>query len=235
MSRLLHLLLPLAAASKTPGLPPISNQRALAGAGTEIAVTLGASWLLREHVLDARYIPSESMVPTFVIGDLLLLDKVSLRMRPPERGEVVCFTPPASLIAQQPSLGRSDLCMIKRVVAVAGDVVRVRRGRLIVNGRRVSEPYVASRMDYRMGRRIIPAGHVFVLGDNRNESYDSHVWGALDQSHLIGRPFVRYWPPKRLAAAGRFQFGGRRRRLLDRGGWLDRKVSASCWKVAQAS
>ena len=196
-------------------------------------MTLGASWLLREHVLDARYIPSESMVPTFVIGDLLLLDKVSLRMRPPERGEVVCFTPPASLIAQQPSLGRSDLCMIKRVVAVAGDVVRVRRGRLIVNGRRVSEPYVASRMDYRMGRRIIPAGHVFVLGDNRNESYDSHVWGALDQSHLIGRPFVRYWPPKRLAAAGRFQFGGRRRRLLDRGGWLDRKVSS--WKVAQAS
>ena len=53
MSRLLHYLLPLAAASKTPGLPPISNQRALAGAGTEIAVTLGASWLLREHVLDA--------------------------------------------------------------------------------------------------------------------------------------------------------------------------------------
>ena len=150
-------------------------------------------------VLDARYIPTESMVPTLLVGDLLLLDKLSLRVRGAARGDVVCFTPPPALVKLQPALGSGACCMIKRVVAVAGDKVRVRNGRLLVNGRRVAEPYVPERIGYRMSTRTVPAGHVFVLGDNRNFSLDSHVWGCLDQSLLIGRPLARYWPLTRMA------------------------------------
>ena len=196
-------LLRSVAASSARFLPP--NAARAAGGATEVAVTLGGAFLLREHVLDARYIPTESMVPTLHVGDLLLLDKVSVRVRPPARGEIVCFKPPPALVAKQPALGAGSVCMVKRIVALAGDEVRVQKGRLFVNGERVAESYVPERMQYRMGRRKVPPGHVFVLGDNRNYSFDSHVWGSLDQTLLIGRPLCRYWPLRRLAAGKRFR------------------------------
>jgi len=88
--------------------------------------------------------------------------------------------------------------MIKRVVALPGDEVRVRGGRLHVNGCAQQEPYVARRMGYRLGTKRVPDGHVFVLGDNRDASCDSHVWGSLSQSLLIGVPLCTYWPPSRV-------------------------------------
>ena len=175
------------------------GQRAT-GAAVELGTTIGGAVLLRETVMDARWIPTESMLPTFEVGDLLLLDKVSLRLRPPARGDVVCFQPPPALRKLVPDLnrGRRDVCCIKRVVAVEGDEVRVSGGRLLVNGAAPAEPYVASRIKYSMRSRRVPAGHVFVLGDNRNDSYDSHVWGALPVELLIGLPLATYWPPKRV-------------------------------------
>ena len=209
--RLLPLLLGVHAAQSSrpprpvPPLPlPPAASRAT-GAAIEVSVTLGGAWLLREHVLDARYIPSESMVPTLAVGDLLLLDKISLRLRPPARGEIVCFRPPPALIAMQPALGEASVCMVKRIVAVAGDEVRVAHGRLVINGRRVREPYVSDRMQYALSKRTVPPGHVFVLGDNRDSSMDSHVWGCLDMRLLLGRPLVRYWPIARLAGSSRFR------------------------------
>ena len=193
-----------AAHANVPLVPPVGTQlrtllRQAAGATVDVGVSLGGALLLREHVLDARYIPSESMVPTFEVGDLLLLDKISLRRKSPERGDVVCFSPPAAMIKRLPELATiRNVCMIKRVVAVAGDEVCVRHGRLHVNGRVQREPYVANPASYAMSRRRVPKGHVFVLGDNRDESCDSHVWGPLEQKLLIGIPLCTYWPPRRV-------------------------------------
>jgi signal peptidase I len=196
LATLLTMALSSADAMPARMLPPMA--RRLSGGALELGISFGGALLLRDHVLDARYIPSESMTPTFEVGDLLLLDKLSLRGRPAERGDVVCFHPPPSLVALLPELGRGQLCCIKRVVAIAGDKVCVRRGRLFVNGRTPCEPYLAAeRIGYRLRATRVPEGHVFVLGDNRNASYDSHVWGCLPVELLIGRPLCTYWPPRR--------------------------------------
>ena len=200
----LILIIQSALAANLPPMPPQVRTllRRCTGAALELGTSLSGAFLLREFVMDARYIPSESMVPTFLVGDLLLLDKLTLRTRSPSRGDVVCFTPPAALIELLPELGSiSNVCMIKRVVAVSGDEVRVRNGRLCINGRTQPEPYVRERMRYNLGSLRVPDGHVFVLGDNRNESCDSHVWGSLEKSLVIGIPLCTYWPPKRVRAS----------------------------------
>ena len=172
--------------------------RSVAGGTAELGVSLGGALLLREFVLDARYIPSESMLPTFEVGDLLLLDKVSHRVRPLARGDVICFLPPPALKRMIPALNNGgNQCCIKRVVALAGDEVSVRKGTLFVNGAAQAEPYVAAPPSYRMRRTVVPDGHLFVLGDNRELSIDSHCWGALPRSLVLGVPLCRYWPLRR--------------------------------------
>jgi signal peptidase I len=165
---------------------------------------------VRMFAVDARYIPTDSMEPTFAVGDHLLLDKVSRMFRPPARGDVVCFQPPAAAVTKH-SLPAGS-CYLKRVVAVAGDEVQVRNGRLLINGKVQAEPYVSERMGYAMPSRIVPAGHLFVLGDNRNHSYDSHFWGCLPQERVLGMPLCTYWPP--LRARGRAAYCGGPRRPL---------------------
>lgn len=181
--------------------------RGAVGGTRDIATSLGGALLLKEFVLDARYIPSESMLPTFAVGDLLLLDKVSHYWRRPTRGDVICFKAPPELVAIIPALGRGkNVCCIKRVVAVAGDEVCVRRGCLVVNGQVQAEPYRSSeRIRYRMSTVRVPPGHYFVLGDNRERSVDSHCWGPLAESHLIGMPLCTYWPPSRVRARGAYR------------------------------
>ena len=176
------------------------------------AAELTASMLIaigvRMFAVDARYIPTDSMEPTFAVGDHLLLDKVSRVFRPPARGDVVCFQPPPEAVAKY-GLPKGS-CYIKRVVAVAGDEVQVRNGRLFINGMVQAEPYVSERMGYAMSSRTVPAGHLFVLGDNRNHSYDSHFWGPLPQERVLGIPLCTYWPPLRVRGRAAYRGGPRR-------------------------
>ena len=88
--------------------------------------------------------------------------------------------------------------LIKRLVATAGDRVAVRRGRLFVNGEAVDEPFLSEPPAYTLDEVTVPPGTVFVLGDNRNQSLDSHVWGFLPEESIAGRAIFRYWPPARI-------------------------------------
>lgn len=165
----------------------------------EFVPTFAFFLAIRLLIVEPRYIPSLSMYPTFDINDQLAVEKVSKLMRPPKRGEVVVFDPPPlfwDLTARKPD----GEAVIKRVVAIEGDTVQVKQGHLYLNGKRLDEPYTNELAQYDLDELRVPAGSVFVLGDNRNHSFDSHYWGFLPIKNIIGHATVVYWPPARVGA-----------------------------------
>ena len=151
-----------------------------------------------------------SMEPTFSSGQMLIVNKLaysefdvgwvpsvgSENWRPfgeVEQGDVIVFRFP---------LGPSR-DFIKRIVALPGQTVEVRDEQVIVDGVVLLEPYLDDLARYPYGPETVPGGHLFVLGDARNNSYDSHSWGMLDQSLIIGRVELRYWPVDRAGMVGR--------------------------------
>jgi len=148
--------------------------------------------LLRWTVIEPRWIPSGSMLPTLQLQDRILVEKLRPRLGGKlSAGTVVVFHPPAPL---REAGYDPKSALIKRVVAVAGDRVEVREGRLWRNGEPLRSDWAQDPMDYALAPLTVPAGHLLVLGDNRNASLDSHLWGPLPEGDLIGTAVWRYWP-----------------------------------------
>ena len=163
-----------------------------------LAVTLAL--VLRFGLIEPRWIPSGSMLPTLQRQDHVLVEKVSQRLgRQPRRGDVVVFRPPAQLLASGYS---SSQALIKRVVGLPGDHIAVHGGQLKRNGINLKEPWTAEAMTYEQPEVTVPDRQLWVLGDNRNDSFDSHVWGPLPERNLVGRAVFRYWPLQRLGRLG---------------------------------
>jgi signal peptidase I len=150
-----------------------------------------------------------SMEPSFEHGQLLIVNKLAydsfnLSWLPwtdnedwtpfgdPQQGDVVVFRFPFD----------PDRDFIKRIIALPGQTVEVVDGQVFVEGALLDEPYLFEETLYNFGPATVPEGEVFVLGDNRNNSYDSHSWGMLDEDLIIGRAELRYWP---FSAAGRIE------------------------------
>jgi signal peptidase I len=93
----------------------------------------------------------------------------------------------------------SKTTMIKRVVGMAGDTIEVKQGKLFRNGTMVNEPFIAEPMKYTMPPQKVPAQHIFVMGDNRNDSFDGHIWGPLPLNNIEGTAYLRYWPITKMA------------------------------------
>lgn len=133
-------------------------------------------------------VEGQSMAPTLHSGERLVVEKLSYHWRAPAHGEIVVFQLP-----QHPTL-------IKRVVAVPGDVVAIRQGVLYLNERPVAEPYLTEIGVDNLPSLLVPEGYLFVLGDNRNGSRDSRDFGMVPIDALVGRAVVRYWPLQTLGS-----------------------------------
>jgi signal peptidase I len=143
--------------------------------------------LVRPFIVEAFYIPSESMVPTLEIGDRVFVNKFIYRFAEPERGDIIVFE----------SIEGSEQDLIKRVVAVPGDTVAVQNGVLFVNGQPQEEPYVNDAFPDGsfFGPTTVPEDAVFVMGDNRGNSRDSRFFGPVSISNVEGEAFITFWPP----------------------------------------
>jgi signal peptidase I len=123
------------------------------------------------------------MKPTLVPGEFLLVNKLAYKFSGMTRGDIVVFHYPP-----QPS---EDY--IKRLVGLPGDTVKISKGQVTVNQQLLTEPYIMADPSY-SGEWQVPAGSIFVLGDNRNSSSDSHVWGFVPVDNIMGKAIVIYWP-----------------------------------------
>lgn len=159
-------------------------------------------------VVEARFIPSTSMQPTLTVGDRIIVEKASKwRGNLIQRGAIVTLTPPlkdevesndaAHILGQLTGLAvfPSTPTYIKRIIGVGGDKVRVvGTVGVFLNDKLLDEPYVSAPANYSMESVLVPAGKIFVLGDDRNNSEDSHTWGFLDQSRVTARAWFMLSP-----------------------------------------
>ena len=190
---LIVLLLGLYAIYRALMNSPVRGMRVLARiSGAAFALlTLILALVIRPMVFETAIVTSDSMVPTLEVGDRVLANKTAYGHREPRRGDVVTFRFPSR------DVGGEEV-LVKRVVGIAGDVVEVRNSAVYVNRHKIEEPYVHERMNYVMSPTPVTTGKILVLGDNRNESDDSHEWGLLDRGRLIGKVTTRIWPAGRV-------------------------------------
>jgi signal peptidase I len=127
-----------------------------------------------------------SMEPNLHQGQYLIVNKFIYYLQPPQRGDIIVFEYPRSV----------DRDFIKRVMGIPGDTVEVRPGQIFVNGEQIEEPYKPEQPAYSYGPITLGPNEYFVLGDNRNNSSDSHSWGPLERKYIIGKAWLSYWPPQ---------------------------------------
>jgi signal peptidase I len=180
-----------------------------------IVVAFVVALLIKTFLLQAFFIPSASMEPTLVEGDRVLVEKVSYRLGGKKRGDVVVFEKdlvvPGAVVEDEslstkigdafrglfgfPTGTEQDF--IKRVMAVGGDKIEGRDGRIYVNDELVEEPYLTEgQQTSPFGPTEVPEGKIFVMGDNRNNSDDSRNFGPIDADAVVGHAFLLIWPPR---------------------------------------
>jgi signal peptidase I len=179
-----------------------------------VLVAFVLALLIKTFVIQAFYIPSASMHPTLVENDRVLVNRFVYRIHEPHRGDVIVFQNPHPRKGHQNPVsafvhwlgqglgiaqGGRNKDFIKRVIGLPGDTVEIHQGVVFVNGARLQEPYLSPIKDRgSYGPYLVPAGCLFVLGDNRTDSDDSRgSLGYVPISKVIGRAFVIVWPPSR--------------------------------------
>ena len=163
-----------------------------------LLVAVAIAFGLRTWVVQTYSIPSGSMIPTLMIGDRIVVDKLSYDLHPVHRGDVVVFaTPPKEI----PILQVKDL--VKRVIGLPGETISSGpHGEVLINGKVIDQPWLTAGARAYPGEAIrrqrIPAGDIFVMGDNRGESEDSRVFGPVPESLIVGRAVFGFWPLSRI-------------------------------------
>jgi signal peptidase I len=204
-----------------PGAIPDEKNRSVIREYLDAFIIAGVvALVLMRFVVRTFWIPSGSMEPTLNINDVLLANEIQYRVGAPKDGQIAVFKPPPEV----PELGDTDF--IKRVIAGPGDNLRIHDGIVYRNGQAIAEPYIMQRPNYELELKDydlvvdgipldptrsvvppkkewqapdkVPAGYYIMLGDNRNNSDDSHLWGFLRQDQFVGHAFIVFWPLNRI-------------------------------------
>lgn len=189
---------------------PLAFLRELPGL---IIIAFLLALLIKSFLVQAFYIPSQSMEPTLEVGDRVLVNKVVLRFRDPHRGEVIVFENPQAIEPDRSPISafwnwlteglgfasNPEKDFIKRVIGLPGETIEVSRGKVFINGKPIDETYVNSQEDLSdFGPFKVPADQFFMMGDNRPNSQDSRsTLGPIPKDKIVGKAFIVLWPPSR--------------------------------------
>ena len=132
----------------------------------------------------ATRVDGQSMEPTLHTNQRIIIEKITYRLHPPERGDIIVLRRPTGAVEP----------LIKRVVGLPGETVEIKNGLVYIDGEPLDEPYLDQSTQGSMSALVVPEKNVFVLGDNRHASNDSRAFGPVPYSDIIGRAWIRYWP-----------------------------------------
>jgi signal peptidase I len=141
--------------------------------------------LINLFVAQSTYVHGSSMEPNLHTDQRLIVEKVSYKLHPPHRGDIVVV-----------AVDTSETPLIKRVIGLPGETIQIRDNQVWVNGVALEESYLADVLQHNYGPFDVPPGHVFVMGDNRGASNDSRAFGAVPLDQIVGRAWLSYWPPE---------------------------------------
>jgi signal peptidase I len=188
---------PPAPRSKPPTKGPVGSSvavprrrsRLLVEWAVVLLVAVGVAFGIRTFVAQTFYIPSASMEPTLMVGDRIVVDKLSYHLHAVHRGDIIVFGRPPG--ENQP--GVDDL--VKRVIGLPGETIASLYGRVFINNKPLAEPWLPKgTVSTGITTQKIPSNEYFVMGDNRSDSQDSRYFGPISGNLIVGRVVVRIWP-----------------------------------------
>jgi signal peptidase I len=177
--------------------------------------SIGSALAILASITERRHMTSSSMMPTLLVNDRLIVDKIAYHFNKPQRGDIVVFylpidacvvkailpngqTIPNSSIEPNPTNTKSKDVSLKRIVGIPGDRIEVKNAQVFRNDELLQESYIAQPPEYDLDPITVPENQYLVFGDNRNNSCDSHIWGFVPRDNIIGKAVVRFWPLDRL-------------------------------------
>ena len=165
----------------------------------EIGITIliaAAVFVLLQLNLQSYTVVMSSMEPNIQEGECIMVNKVSYRSSGPQRGDVIVFDPPFE----------SPHPFIKRVIGLPGDIVEIKDGKVFIHGTPLEEEYITPPPNYTMPATEVPENEYFVLGDNRNNSNDSHTGWTVPRDNIIGKAWFVYWPPSKWGVIKHYRY-----------------------------